>query len=182
MLPTLRYLLSGWMLVLAVLTGSMSVSSATDPKNAHGTIPLMMFSLFFLYVAWRSSTAGAVVVGDQITFRGPWRSTVVQRSSINDVRVEPLVASAARRFLGGQSLMTHEVVVQVDDGAEPMRLGPFGIAFPSEDGAGRFVERLRPALEPQPTAKSSPQHSSRRTRCHGARRGPRDPFDRILAR
>jgi len=151
MLPILRYLLSGWMLVGAVLAGSLSAAAAHDPGDGPGTVPLMLFSLFFLYLAWRSWTAGAVVARDQITFRGAWRSTVVPRSQLADVRVERLVASLSRRILRGQSLMTHEVVVQSDAATAPIRLGPLGFAFASEEGAGQFVARLRHAIQSQPT-------------------------------
>lgn len=154
MLPALRYLLTGWMLVGAVLAGALSVSSAGDPQNVDGVIPLGAFCLFFVYLAWRSWTAGAVVAGDAVTFRGAWRSTVVSRAAILEVRVEPLVASMARRILGGQSLMTHEVVVQVETGP-PMRLGPVGLAFVSGEGADQFVTRLGAALEAR-----APSHSS----------------------
>ncbi|MGO4601590.1 hypothetical protein [Terrabacter sp. 2YAF2] len=153
MFAALRYLLSGGMLVAAVLAGLMSASAATDPENAPGSVPLGLFSLFFLYLAWRAWTAGAVITADEVTFRGAWRSTAVQRSAFVDVRVGPLVASGGRRFLNGQSLMTHEVVVQVQDAAAPLRLGPVGFAFASEEGAAQFVSRLRPGIQSPPTSK-----------------------------
>ena len=135
------------------LVKTLSASFATDPENADGTVPLMLLSLFFLYLTWRGWTAGAVIAADEVTFRGGWRSTVIQRSAIADVGVEPLIESRPRRFLNGQSLMTHEVVVQVDAAAAPLRLGPLGFAFVSEEGASQFVARLRPAIPSRPTAK-----------------------------
>lgn len=101
MLPALRYLVSGWTLVLAILTGSMSASSAADPEEADRTIPLTLFPVLFLHMAGRVRTAAAVVVGDHVTLPGAWRSTVLPPGGITDLRVEPLVASAARRLLGG---------------------------------------------------------------------------------
>ena len=144
-LPTLRYFLSGWMLVLSVAAGSVSVSSATDPQNVDGVVPLALFCLFFLYVAVRGWRAGAVVGTDEVILRGIWRSISLARSSVTDVRVEPLAASALRRLLTGQTMMTHEVTVQVD-GEPDLRLGYLGFAFVSEEGAAQFVDRLRGAL------------------------------------
>ena len=155
MLPTLRYVLSVWMLLGAVLTGSMSVSFFGDPENVDGAVPLMLFCVFFLYLAWRSWSTGAVVADDEVTFRGAWRSSVVKRGAVADVRAEPLVASIARRLLGGQLLLTHEIVVQIDAGTPSLRLGRLGFAFASEAGAGQFVERLRSALRSHPTPEST---------------------------
>ena len=140
-LPRLRYVLSGWGILLAGIFGAVSLANVRhDVDTATVTAA---FTLFALWAARRWWRLGAAIGAHRIIFRDMLRSRSFPRAAVEAVAPAERSTPIWRRLCLGDWMMTHELVVHLTEGEPRPRAG---LLFSSHDAAALFATQVNAAL------------------------------------